>query len=135
MIRQPSERRLRGVADRLPIPQVHHSRSLPLAGSAPEPDPSSTAAASTSPAAQALLEGRVEVFDPAMCCPTGLCGPGADPAPLPRLREPGYTKMLLVTLAARAWLVPWQAVRARGGPGVGLARHYQARPHVMTGRA
>ena len=26
---------------------------------------------------------RVEVFDPAMCCPTGVCGPEVDPA-LPR---------------------------------------------------
>ena len=23
---------------------------------------------------------KVEVFDPAMCCPTGICGPGVDPA-------------------------------------------------------
>ncbi len=23
---------------------------------------------------------RVEIFDPPMCCPTGLCGPVADPA-------------------------------------------------------
>jgi len=26
------------------------------------------------------LTGAVTVFDPAMCCPTGLCGPGVDPA-------------------------------------------------------
>ena len=26
---------------------------------------------------------RLEVFDPAMCCPTGVCGPSVDPA-LPR---------------------------------------------------
>jgi hypothetical protein len=24
--------------------------------------------------------GTVEVYDPAMCCPTGVCGPGVDPA-------------------------------------------------------
>ncbi len=23
---------------------------------------------------------KVEVFDPAMCCPTGICGPSVDPA-------------------------------------------------------
>ncbi len=22
---------------------------------------------------------RLEIFDPAMCCPTGVCGPGVDP--------------------------------------------------------
>ncbi|WP_346353342.1 arsenite efflux transporter metallochaperone ArsD [Azotosporobacter soli] len=22
---------------------------------------------------------KIEIFDPAMCCPTGLCGPGVDP--------------------------------------------------------
>lgn len=27
---------------------------------------------------------RIEVFDPPMCCPTGICGPEVDPA-LPRL--------------------------------------------------
>jgi len=27
-----------------------------------------------------LLAGTVAVYDPAMCCSTGLCGPGVDPA-------------------------------------------------------
>lgn len=27
---------------------------------------------------------KIEVFDPAMCCPTGVCGPSVDPA-LPRI--------------------------------------------------
>lgn len=33
------------------------------------------------------LEGLVQVFDPAMCCPTGLCGPGVDPALLLLARD------------------------------------------------
>ena len=27
---------------------------------------------------------KIQVFDPAMCCPTGVCGPSVDPA-LPRI--------------------------------------------------
>lgn len=35
----------------------------------------------------ATLTGTVEVYDPAMCCPTGLCGPGVDPALLQIARD------------------------------------------------
>ena len=31
--------------------------------------------------------GTVEVYDPAMCCPTGLCGAGVDPALLTIARD------------------------------------------------
>jgi hypothetical protein len=31
--------------------------------------------------------GAVEVYDPAMCCPTGVCGPGVDPATLQIARD------------------------------------------------
>jgi len=40
---------------------------------------------------------RLEVFDPALCCPTGVCGPSVDPAlarfagDLARLRREGVT--------------------------------------------
>lgn len=30
------------------------------------------------PMAQGTSEGRVEIFDPPLCCPTGLCGPTVD---------------------------------------------------------
>lgn len=33
------------------------------------------------------LTGTVSVYDPAMCCPTGLCGPGVDPALLAIVRD------------------------------------------------
>ncbi len=33
------------------------------------------------------LTGTVQVFDPAMCCPTGVCGPGVDPALLAVARD------------------------------------------------
>lgn len=42
----------------------------------------------TPPTAEpARLQGRVQVFDPAMCCPTGVCGPGVDPALLALARD------------------------------------------------
>ena len=37
--------------------------------------------------AEDRLTGTVLVFDPAMCCPTGVCGPGADPALLRIVRD------------------------------------------------
>lgn len=52
------------------------SRPLPLAGTGQEAAPASTA-----------LAGSVEVFDPAMCCSTGICGPGVDPALLAIARD------------------------------------------------
>lgn len=59
------------------------SRALPLAPAAlPEPTPSETTSASAT-----MLTGTVAVFDPAMCCPTGLCGPGVDPALLTISRD------------------------------------------------
>ena len=60
----------------LPLP-------LPLAGTSPEP----TRPAGDSPAADAPLRGRVELLDPPMCCPTGLCVPGVDPALLAITRD------------------------------------------------
>jgi Arsenical resistance operon protein ArsD len=42
---------------------------------------------SHSVAASGELAGTVLVFDPAMCCPTGLCGPGVDPALLAIARD------------------------------------------------
>ncbi|MCL6429778.1 MAG: arsenic metallochaperone ArsD family protein [Anaerolineae bacterium] len=30
------------------------------------------------PVAQGTSEGRLEIFDPPLCCPTGLCGPTVD---------------------------------------------------------
>lgn len=53
------------------------ARSLPLQADAP------ATPRVTSPA----LVGSVLVFDPAMCCPTGLCGPGVDPALLTISRD------------------------------------------------
>lgn len=56
------------------------ARSLPLGPDTEAQAPSAGSAPSqTSPSPDALV-GQVQVFDPAMCCPTGLCGPGVDPA-------------------------------------------------------
>jgi hypothetical protein len=33
------------------------------------------------------LSGTIEVYDPAMCCSTGVCGPGVDPALLQIARD------------------------------------------------
>ena len=46
---------------------------LPMAGAAPTADPSSSQDDDASAA-------DVRVYDPAMCCPTGVCGPSIDPA-------------------------------------------------------
>ncbi len=37
--------------------------------------------------ADVRLSGTVAVFDPALCCPTGVCGPGVDPALLQIARD------------------------------------------------
>lgn len=56
------------------------SRALPLGpdtqAQAPRAEPSPTQIS----ASPDVLSGHVQVFDPAMCCSTGLCGPGVDPA-------------------------------------------------------
>lgn len=60
------------------------SRTLPLQvdpHSTPNPIPA------TAPAPGPALAGEVRVFDPAMCCPTGICGPGVDPAILQVARD------------------------------------------------
>ena len=49
-------------------------KSLPVAGEAGAPE-------------VGALAGEVQVFDPAMCCPTGVCGPGVDPALLAVMRD------------------------------------------------
>lgn len=58
------------------------SRSLPLS-------PDATAPATEPPVTPSVgsLAGTVQVFDPAMCCPTGICGPGVDPALLQITRD------------------------------------------------
>ena len=38
-------------------------------------------------ASAGALRGEVRVFDPAMCCSTGICGPGVDPALLVIARD------------------------------------------------
>lgn len=55
------------------------SRSLPLGTVTSLP-------AAESPSAPTLA-GTVAVYDPAMCCPTGVCGPGVDPALLQFARD------------------------------------------------
>lgn len=72
------------------------SRSLPLSpATSPIPSVAADATdASLAPAAAELpesgggpLAGAVQVFDPAMCCSTGICGPGVDPALLQLARD------------------------------------------------
>ncbi len=48
------------------------SRSLPLG--------TNDALEVVEPSAAPTISGTVAVYDPAMCCPTGVCGPGVDPA-------------------------------------------------------
>ncbi|HEY0994854.1 MAG TPA: arsenite efflux transporter metallochaperone ArsD [Gemmatimonadaceae bacterium] len=58
------------------------ARSLPL-GNPAEAIPTSVDAARPAGA----LNGSVSIYDPAMCCPTGVCGPGVDPALLAITRD------------------------------------------------
>lgn len=44
------------------------------------------------------LEGSVSIFDPAMCCSTGLCGAGVDPALLKIARDLRWLEKQGVTL-------------------------------------
>ena len=55
------------------------SRALPLN------DPSAAVAEPTG--VPETLTGTVAVYDPAMCCPTGLCGPSVEPALLAVSRD------------------------------------------------
>jgi Arsenical resistance operon protein ArsD len=56
------------------------SRALPLSIPAVPEEPQESATG-------APLVGTVAVFDPAMCCTTGVCGPGVDPALLQVARD------------------------------------------------
>jgi hypothetical protein len=54
-------------------------RALPLA------DPTETITKTAAPSDK--IAGTVSVYDPAMCCPTGVCGPGVNPALLTIMRD------------------------------------------------
>lgn len=56
------------------------ARSLPLGPDTQAQASSAESTPSRTSASPEVLAGQVQVFDPAMCCPTGLCGPGVDPA-------------------------------------------------------
>ena len=58
------------------------ARSLPLQNAGETIDQSGS-----SPDLSEKLTGSVAVYDPAMCCSTGLCGPGVDPALLTIARD------------------------------------------------
>jgi hypothetical protein len=47
---------------------------------------------------EAQLGGAVAVYDPAMCCPTGLCGPGVDPSLLAITRDLRWLEKQGVTI-------------------------------------
>jgi hypothetical protein len=67
------------------------ARSLPLGDPAQAFTPVATAptdaVADLVADATTPLAGTVAVYDPAMCCPTGVCGPGVDPALLQIARD------------------------------------------------
>jgi hypothetical protein len=56
------------------------SRSLPLQADQPAP-------ADPMVPPDAPLQGSIAVYDPPMCCATGVCGPGVDPALLQLARD------------------------------------------------
>lgn len=61
------------------------ARSLPLS-LAVHDDVSVASSVNDTPSAH-TLQGTVAVFDPALCCATGVCGPGVDPALLAIARD------------------------------------------------
>jgi hypothetical protein len=65
------------------------ARALPLGDLTQAIAPNATAGTSddTQADASTALSGTVAVYDPAMCCPTGVCGPGVDPALLQIARD------------------------------------------------
>lgn len=90
----------RVVANQSPKHPMSHSLSRP---GSPDPDAPelgpSREGESVAPAVTAPLRGTIEVFDPAMCCPTGLCGPGVDPALLQIARDLRWLAAQGVTVA------------------------------------
>jgi len=72
------------------------ARSLPLENPADAITQSTQAAH-----ASASLTGTVAVFDPAMCCSTGVCGPGVDPALLTIARDLRWFEKQGVTVERR----------------------------------
>jgi hypothetical protein len=71
------------------------ARSLPLGDAtlAITPEPAAPAESATT-----ALTGTVAVFDPALCCPTGVCGPGVDPALLQIARDLRWLQACGVTV-------------------------------------
>ena len=65
------------------------ARALPLGDPTQAIAPNATAGTSDdAPLDDTMaLSGTVAVYDPAMCCPTGVCGPGVDPALLQIARD------------------------------------------------
>ena len=53
---------------------------------------------STHPIGATHLDGIVDVYDPAMCCSTGVCGPGIDPALLQFARDLRWLEARHVTV-------------------------------------
>ncbi|MCC6243956.1 MAG: arsenite efflux transporter metallochaperone ArsD [Gemmatimonadaceae bacterium] len=72
------------------------ARSLPLSPLTPE---QLTAAEERAEPAGSALRGTVAVFDPALCCATGVCGPGVDPALLAIARDLRWLEAQGVTVA------------------------------------
>ncbi len=61
----------------------------------------------------------LEVFDPAMCCSTGVCGVDVDPLLCLRGEyELPYIRRVTRDLSPRAALVPWLAEAPVGGDGL-----------------
>ena len=72
------------------------ARSLPFGDptQAISPEPVSTATST-----REALVGTVAVYDPAMCCPTGVCGPGVDSALFQVTRDLRWPQARGVTVA------------------------------------
>lgn len=63
------------------------SRTLPLSSADQPRDQSAPSDAGSATAPSPASPATIQVFDPPMCCPTGLCGPGVDPSLLQIARD------------------------------------------------
>ena len=104
------------------------ARSLPLSdpSQAIEPEAPLSAVPSTG-----ALAGTVAVYDPAMCCPTGVCGPGVDPALLQLARDLRWLQTRGVTVE-RYGLAQEPAAFTQSARIAGLLKEFDAQALPAT---
>lgn len=107
------------------------ARSLPLGDPSQAISTNAMTDPATAPSATATRDGTVAVYDPAMCCPTGVCGPGVDPALLQVARDLRWLQSHGVTVE-RYGLSQEPAAFAQNGRVAGLLQAFGDRALPAT---